>query len=65
MDHKMDTLVTLVTDVKDRLVPLASLPAQLQAGFNRVSGEINSFRKMVLQVGMTGQTGQAMVNSCR
>jgi hypothetical protein len=46
----MDTLVTLVTDVRDRLVPLSSLPAQLQAGFNRVSGEINSFRKMVLQV---------------
>jgi hypothetical protein len=51
MNTKMDNLVTMVTDIKERTVALADLPAQLQAGFTKVSGEISSFRKMVMQVG--------------
>jgi hypothetical protein len=51
MNTKMDSLVTMVTDIKERTVALADLPQQLQAGFSKVSGEISSFRKMVMQVG--------------
>jgi hypothetical protein len=55
MNAKMDNLVMMVSDVKDRMVVLSDLPQQLQAGFKKLSGDIHSFRKMVLQVrGMDG-----------
>lgn len=48
---KVDTVVCLVADVAARMVKLEDLPKQLQAGLSHISGQISSFRSMVLQVG--------------
>lgn len=47
----MDLVVSGISDLKERMVKLEDLPAQVKQGFKDVGGQISSFRKMVLQVG--------------
>jgi hypothetical protein len=50
MDAKMDSLVTLVADVRRRMVALSDLPAQLQAGLKAIATDIKGVRSLVLAV---------------
>jgi hypothetical protein len=50
IDGKVDTLLTAVKEVQDRMYTLEQLPEQLRAGFTRISGEISGVRRMVLAV---------------
>jgi hypothetical protein len=51
LNVKMDLVVAGISDLRERMVKLEDLPAQLREGFSNISGQISSFRKMVLQVG--------------
>lgn len=50
LNVKMDLVVSGISDLKERMVKLEDLPAQVKQGFKDVGGQISSFRKMVLQV---------------
>jgi hypothetical protein len=50
LNVKMDLVVAGISDLKERMVKLEDLPAQVRAGFKDVGSQISSFRKMVLQV---------------
>jgi hypothetical protein len=50
LNVKMDLVVAGISDIKERMVKLEDLPAQLREGFTAIGGQISSFRKMVLQV---------------
>lgn len=50
LNVKMDLVASGISDLKERLVKLEDLPAQVREGFKNVGSQISSFRKMVLQV---------------
>jgi hypothetical protein len=50
LNVKMDLVVAGISDLKERMVKLEDLPAQLREGFTAIGSQISSFRKMVLQV---------------
>jgi hypothetical protein len=50
LNVKMDLVVAGISDLRERMVKLEDLPAQVRAGFKDVRTQISSFRKMVLQV---------------